>query len=142
MPAQYIADGYVATKTFDGNGFYDTTVVRYRPLTSIESRQLRHRLSEIERNNGKAKSAASIKASEEAAATAIAERLVEWNVQDGGGHEIPISMKSVLGLSQHLNADLLMLLIGEHAPDGEPEPAPELSAEQASAEREQADAKN
>lgn len=116
MPAQYIADGYEAVKTFEENGFYPKTEVRFRPLTGIECRQIRLRLSDMEYKNGK-QTEAGIKASEEHAAEFLATRIVSWSVVDKGGHALPITKQTILGLEQHLSGDLLMLLIGEIAPD-------------------------
>lgn len=143
MPAQFILDGYTATKTFERNPFYDQTVVRYRPLTGLEIRQLRRKLVDLERPHGKEATDASLRAGEEYFSEFAAKRIIEWDVLDGGGHAVPISAKSIMGLAPQLGADILNLIIGEIPPDGAPEPdSPDESIEQTLAKSEEADAKN
>ncbi len=137
MPAQYIGDGYNAVKTFEKNPFYDRTIVTYRPLTGVEQRLLRLKLTDIDRPGARPLTEESIKAGEDYAAEYMAGRILSWDVVDGGGHPVPVTAKGVKGLAPQLGADLLNLLIGEIPPDPEPEKAPLPPAEQ-----EAADAKN
>src|SRR5579872_88339 len=97
MPAAYIDDGYTRDDVIAATNRHPQVHITYRPMLAAERRRLTLQTVRLS-----AQGETGIDAATQLVVSALAARLVQWNVIDTSGKVLAISPETVAGLEPNL----------------------------------------